>query len=105
MPVAQKIEPGLFGDIVKTPFSVVLVEAVGQAAGLADVDFVEPVAIHIARGDAVAAVNIDARGRIQARPPVRDAAQELLAERWIRAKEVGSHIAEERALRLHQHFP
>ena len=49
-------------------------KAVRQAARLADIDFVHAVVIDISHGDAIAAVDVDAGGRIEPGAPIRNAA-------------------------------
>ena len=78
------------------------IEPVRQATGLADVHFVPTVAIDVTNSDSVVPVDIDARGGIDARPPVRDSAQHLLAELIVSAEQLRGYVAEERLAGLDQ---
>src|SRR5262249_16209757 len=66
----QDVDPGPFADIDKTSPNI-LVEAVRQPPGLADIEFVNAIVIYVSNSDAVAAVDIDARSWIDPRHPIR----------------------------------
>ncbi len=91
--IVEDVEPGLFRDVPKLTFAVVLVQPVGQTAGLADVEFVPAVVVDVGGGDPVLAVDVDAAGRIQAGPPVRHATRELVVKRAVAREGVPGHVA------------
>ncbi len=93
----QNAEAGALGDVFGGAIGPDLVEAVGQAAGLADIDLVDAVVVDIADGDSLVAVDVDARGGIEARAPVGIAIQQLLLEGRGGAENVGGDVAEEGA--------
>ena len=86
-------------DVPEMALSVVLIQAVGQTARLADVDLVQAVAIDVGHGDSVLAIDVDAASRVQARAPVGSAPGELLVKRGHAGEGGAGHIPEPRLLR------
>jgi hypothetical protein len=73
-------DTAFFRDVFETA-AAIFVEAIGKAAWLTDIDFIEAVAINISDGDAVVAVDVDTGSAIQMGAPVGDAVAELAFER------------------------
>ena len=76
--VVEDIQTGLPRDVVQVAVSIVLIQPVGQSARLQEIDFIPAVAVDVRHRDAKFAVKIDAAGRIETRPPIGNAARELL---------------------------
>src|SRR5260370_37535508 len=71
--LVENIDAGLRGDVHKPSLNI-FIQAVGQAAGLADIYLVRSVIVDVADRDAVAAIDLDPCGGVESRRPVRNAA-------------------------------
>ena len=77
----ENIQTRLFRNLAKASTLLDLVKTVWQPARLADVDLVASVTVDVRGRNSVLAVLVDARGGVQARAPVRNAARQLLRKR------------------------
>ena len=79
--VVQEAEARIFREVLKGAVAAIAIEAIGQTGGLADVQIVKTVAVDVANGNAVVAVNIDAASAVERGTPVVAAIPQLLRER------------------------
>ena len=82
--IVQDIQAGFVRDIAEMAVSIVLIQAVGQASGLKNVDLVPAVAVDIRNGDPELAIEIDTASRIETRPPERNCRATIARERMAR---------------------
>jgi len=88
----EHADSGLFGHIGECAVPAVLVEPVGQAGRLADIDVVQAIAVEVANRDAVVAVDVDAACAVKDGAPVIDAVEHLLAIGDVLAQRRGGYI-------------
>ncbi len=99
--LVQHAQARALSDIFGRSIGANLVQAVRQAARLAHVDLVHAVVVDVGDGDSLVAVHVDAARRIEPRPPVGIARNELFAERIHGAEDMLRHVAKIRLRRSH----
>ena len=82
----------MLGHIDEGAIPAVLIKAVGQPRGLADVDVIETVAVEVAGRNAVVAIEVDSACAVEHGAPVIDAEQHLLAVRGVLAQHGGGNV-------------